>query len=134
LRNISRIGSLGAYTKKKLKKALDQEYRNLMTDFNKRLGEYQQEMYINPVLDVVSILPKDELAAIAEPFVNLTSLKRRVSTAAETVAGPIDVALVSKGDGFVWIKRKHYFDAALNPHFAGNYFGSSNSVTRKGNY
>jgi len=28
----------------------------------------------------------------------------------ETVAGPIDVAIISKGDGLIWIKRKHYFD------------------------
>ena len=32
----------------------------------------------------------------------------------ETVGGPIDVAIISKGDGFIWIKRKHYFDGLLN--------------------
>ncbi len=53
-------------------------------------------------------------AAMAEALVNLTALKRRVSREAETVGGPIDVAVVSKGDGFIWIKRKHYFDPALN--------------------
>jgi len=31
----------------------------------------------------------------------------------ETVGGPIDVAVLSKGDGFVWIKRKSYFDPRL---------------------
>ena len=35
----------------------------------------------------------------------------------ETVGGPIDVAVVSKGDGFIWIKRKHYFDPVLNQRF-----------------
>jgi hypothetical protein len=39
----------------------------------------------------------------------------------ETVAGPIDVAVISKGDGFIWIKRKHYFSPELNPHFQGLY-------------
>jgi len=42
-------------------------------------------------------------------------LTRRVSMDAETVGGPIDVAVISKGDGFVWIKRKHYFRSELNP-------------------
>ena len=37
------------------------------------------------------------------------------------VGGPIDVAVISKGDGFVWIKRKHYFKAELNLHFLDNY-------------
>jgi hypothetical protein len=39
----------------------------------------------------------------------------------ETVGGPIDVAVISKGDGFVWIKRKHYFERDLNPHFFRNH-------------
>ena len=37
-----------------------------------------------------------------------------VTTSAESVSGPIDVAVISKGDGFVWIKRKQYFDPQLN--------------------
>jgi hypothetical protein len=30
--------------------------------------------------------------------------------------------VISKGDGFIWIKRKHYFDPALNYHFFANYY------------
>ncbi len=66
------------------------------------------------------MLPKDELAAMAEALVSLTSFKRKVTMESETVGGPIDVAVISKGDGFVWIKRKHYFDAELNPQFFSN--------------
>jgi hypothetical protein len=58
---------------------------------------------------------------MAEALVNLTSFRRRVSMDAETVGGPIDVAVISKGDGFVWIKRKHYFGAELNPQFLATY-------------
>jgi len=42
--------------------------------------------------------------------------------ASETVGGPIDVAVISKGDGFIWIKRKHYFSPELNHHFFDNYY------------
>jgi len=59
---------------------------------------------------------------MAEALVELTSLKRKVSMEAETVGGPTDVAVISKGDGFIWIRRKHYFDADLNPPFFANYF------------
>ena len=72
-------------------------------------------------MSTVAILPKDELAAMAEALVNLTSFKRRFSPDAETVGGPIDVAILSKGDGFIWVKRKHYFKPELNPHFSTNY-------------
>jgi hypothetical protein len=68
------------------------------------------------------MLPKDELAAMAESLVNLTSFKRKVTMESETVGGPIDVAVISKGDGFIWIKRKHYFKAELNPQFFANYY------------
>jgi hypothetical protein len=70
---------------------------------------------------VVEILPKDELAAMAESLVNLTSLKRKMSLGEETVGGPIDVAIISKGEGLIWIRRKHYFKKELNPHFFVRY-------------
>lgn len=64
--------------------------------------------------DMVEFMPKPELARMAEALVNLTSIKRRVSRGFETVGGPIDVAVISKAEGFVWVKRKHYFDPSLN--------------------
>jgi len=81
------------------------------------LEEFRHQNFVDPVMDIVNHLPKDELAGMAEALVNLTSLKRRVSRDEETVGGPIDSAVISKGDGFVWIKRKHYFDPAFNPGY-----------------
>ena len=72
-------------------------------------------------------LPKEELAEMAETLVNLTSFKRRVTPEAETVGGPIDVAVISKGDGLVWIKRKHYFVPELNPRYFGSDLATRNS-------
>lgn len=54
-------------------------------------------------------------------MVELASLKKRVSREVETVGGPIDVAVVTKIDGFIWIKRKHYFDFSLNRAFYSRY-------------
>lgn len=79
----------------------------------------QQAAQYSPIVDSVAFLPKDELAAMAESLVNLTSLKRRVSIEdSQTVGGPVDVAVISRGDGFVWIKRKHYFSQELNPSWS----------------
>jgi hypothetical protein len=95
---------------------------NLASTFNSNLDDWAQAKNVNPILNTVSVLPIDELASMAESLVNLTSFKRRVTLVAETVGGPIDVAVISRGDGFIWIKRKHYFEAAENPHFLKNYF------------
>ena len=67
-----------------------------------------ERYFTKPITEVVAILPKAELATLAESLVSLTSIKRKFSTESETVAEPIDVAVVSKIDGFVWIKRKSY--------------------------
>lgn len=80
-----------------------------------------KKRHIAPIMSAVGALPQDELAAMAESLVNLTSFKRRVSIESETVGREIDLAVISKGDGFIWIKRKRYFDASKNPHFAVNY-------------
>lgn len=94
-----------------------------MQTLRSHLAEVRQTAFWEPVAQLVSLLPKEELAAMAEALVNLTSFKRRVSWDAETVGGPIDVAVISRGDGFIWIKRKHYFDPALNPGFIAQRYG-----------
>jgi hypothetical protein len=54
---------------------------------------------------------------MAESLMSISSFKRRVTKDKEKVGGPIDVAVITKGDGFIWIKRKHYFSKELNPYF-----------------
>jgi hypothetical protein len=66
---------------------------------------------------VVDHLSKKELADVAYSLVELTSRKRRYSSDPETVGGPIDVAILTRNEGFIWVRRKHYFDAELNPAF-----------------
>ena len=108
--------------KNMLRKKLKGVSNKIFKDYQEGVQSYRWENYVNPVIRVVSMLPKDELAAMAESLVNLTSFKRKVTMESETVGGPIDVAVISKGDGFIWIKRKHYFKAELNPQFFANYY------------
>lgn len=108
--------------KKKLSAKLKGISLNILRDYIEKNRAYRKDVHISPIVNIVSILPKDELASMAETLINLTSFKRRITMDAETVGGPIDVAIISKGDGFVWIKRKHYFKPELNPHFLKNYF------------
>jgi len=108
--------------KENLKKKLKKISKGILKKYQQALENYRSENYINPVITVVGSLPKDELAEMAESLVNLTKFKRKVSMQEETVGGPIDVAVISKGDGFIWIKRKHYFEAGLNPQFFSNYY------------
>jgi hypothetical protein len=95
--------------------AVDKGLRDHVTD-------YSRQAHIDPIVDAVAALPREQLAEMAEAFVNLTSFRQKVSGETETVGGPVDVAVISKGDGFIWIKRKHYFRPELNQHFFANYY------------
>lgn len=95
-------------TKKEYKKELVEKSREILSDRLQELEEYRQNTFVGPIVNVVSMLPKSELAEMAESLVNLTSLKRKLSMEQETVAGPTDVAVISKDDGVSWAKRKDY--------------------------
>lgn len=72
----------------------------------------------NPLIGVLQNLSVQEMAHLAESLLGLESLKERVTSASESVGGPIDVAVITKSEGLVWIKRKHYFDADLNMRYS----------------
>jgi len=106
----------------RLSKRLTALGRQIVSEYGEAFSEYSRSNHWWPVVEIVNYLPKEELAAMAEALVNLTSFKRHVTKQAETVGGPIDVAVISRGDGLIWIKRKHYFSKDLNQHFLANYY------------
>jgi len=125
------IPTLRGKAKKEIAEKLKNSCAKLLDGLRKHADEYRRTKHVGPLIEAVTFLPKDELAAMAESLVNLTSFKRRISMDVETVGGPIDVAVISKGDGFIWIKHKHYFDSKLNPAFFANYYRDKR-LTEKG--
>ena len=106
----------------KLRKRLQAANRDAASSFTDRFMKLLQSRHTAHLLQILHNLPKESLAEMAESLVSLTTLKRKVSEGLETVGGPVDVAVISKGDGFVWMKRKHYFDEKMNPTFVSSYF------------
>lgn len=94
------------------------ENSKVVRELSSEFERYRDKSLVQPVMRVLTTLPKEEMAAMAEALVEITSLRRRVDSPLETVGGPTDVAVISKGDGLVWLKRKHYFDGGLNRDFA----------------
>lgn len=101
-------------------KSLDKD--SIISDITYQINKEMRESYTDPLLNTVVSLDKEDMANMAESFISLTSLVRRMQPGEETVGGPVDVAVISKGDGFVWINRKHYFRPELNAPFFNNYF------------
>jgi len=75
------------------------------------LQKYSTDYFVSPILSVLDSLPKSELIEMAENLVNLTSFRRKMSSDQATVGGPIDVAIISKSDGFMWVKKKGLYNS-----------------------
>lgn len=70
--------------------------------------EMRVAYYAAPLLDLVQGLPKEHLAEMAETLVHLASFQEKFTPGADVVGGPIDVAVISRGEGLVWLKRKQF--------------------------
>ncbi|MCL2549436.1 MAG: hypothetical protein FWE78_00575 [Methanimicrococcus sp.] len=88
----------------------------------KDIMEYSDAVFVTPVYRAVSSMSKTELAMMAESLINLSSFRLKITNEIETVGGPIDVAVITKSEGFIWVKRKFYFDSELNPHYIAKFY------------
>ena len=76
------------------------------SEFRKKLFEDVFPAYTNPLITAIDAFGPLDLTRTAEVLVSLTALKMRMSVdERETVGGGVDVAFLSKSDGFVWIKH-----------------------------
>lgn len=96
----------------------------------KQVVDQAKKQYLFPITGSVATLPIEELSLLAESMINITSLRRKVAIDSNigTVGGPIDVAIISKTDGFIWMKRKHYFDREYNPQYFYSHYHVNGGV------
>ena len=63
----------------------------------------------------VSLLPINEITDMARHLVSTESNLMHWTSPANAVGGPIDVAQITKEDGFLWVDTKQVFDTSKNP-------------------
>ncbi len=112
----------GETTRAKITSELTSAISSVLKNLEGFLEHMRFAHYAQPVVETITHMPRDELARVDETLVSLTSFRQRVTMSDETVGGPIDVAVISKGDGFIWIKRKHYFEAELNQRYIAHLY------------
>ena len=71
----------------------------------------QQQFQAQVIQDA---MPFQDALDLGEFLVDLTVRYTRFIPGAGTVGGPIELAGITKHEGFKWIKRKHYYQSALN--------------------
>jgi hypothetical protein len=74
--------------------------------FRGMMASYQQQAFINPVLRVLEIATRGDLADTARELVGLNVFKKRIMAQRETVGGEIAVAVISRDGGFQWWPKR----------------------------
>lgn len=64
---------------------------------------------------VQAAMPFQDAIELAEYLVETTIGFKRFGPGAQTVGGPVELAAITRFEGFKWVKRKHYYDSRLNP-------------------
>ncbi|MGI4862437.1 MAG: hypothetical protein ACRYFZ_00825 [Janthinobacterium lividum] len=103
--------------KEKVQQWLRDSRPGILKDLNNSMKQVIETKNRKPMLDAIATLSKEDLADMAESLISLTYLKRRASFSSESVGGPVDVAVITKGEGFIWLKRKQYFRPELNLNY-----------------
>lgn len=111
----------------KINSEADENFKGKIRELQETIKVEKENIVNSRLMNIrtsLSFLPRDEMIYMAEGMINMTSFKRRLvlDSYSQTVGGPIDVAFISKGDGFIWINRKKYFDKEMNYVFSENYF------------
>ena len=71
-----------------------------------------QQLQAQVIIDSMPIQDAIDLACF---LVDMTEKYSRYTPGAVTVGGPIEIAVITKHEGFKWVDRKYYFERELNP-------------------
>jgi len=63
----------------------------------------------------IPAMPLQDAIDLAEFLADVAAKYSRFAPGAPVVGGPIEIAAISKHEGFKWVKRKFYFDRNLTP-------------------
>lgn len=87
-------------------RSLERAKKDAGDAFLENLLAEQHRGYVRPITGMLELLPPAELAHAAEALVSFQSLRQRMTMSVESVSTPVDVLMISKLDGLVWVKRK----------------------------
>ncbi|SDN63894.1 hypothetical protein SAMN04487900_101213 [Prevotella communis] len=97
-------------------KVVESAQDKIQEEFQDNVLEYIQEEYIDGIIDAVDSFSIADMANMGESLISVTNLQRHISSSDESVGGPIDVAVITRSEGFIWIKHKDWFRQDLNPN------------------
>lgn len=99
----------GSHLQQTVERAIDLfKEKEAANEFIQRLKMESQVSILSPGM------PLQDVIYLAEYLVDTAIKFAKYRPGAQTVGGPIEIAAISKHEGFKWVKRKHYFNTDLN--------------------
>lgn len=87
-------------------KVQETDLKEVTDKHGEQIQDFIQTEYVNGLVDTVEAFGVDDMANMAESLISITNLQRHITASEESVGGPVDVAVITKADGFVWVKHK----------------------------
>ena len=98
-------------TKKIIAKVEEMDLSDLQGSYEETLDQFIQDEFVDGIVDAVNSFNIEDMVNMAESLVSVTNLQRHISSSEESVGGPIDVAVITCSEGFMWVKHKHWLPA-----------------------
>ena len=97
-----------------IENVLDVDMSEVEESFGDVMLQYVQDEYVDGIIDAVDSFNINDMANMAENLVSITNLQRHMTSLEESVGGPVDVAVITRKEGFKWVKHKHWYDKEMN--------------------
>lgn len=91
-----------------IQRMIDADLEDISNDFDEQVEAYSQSEFVSGIVDAVDSFNLEDMASMAESLIEVTNLQRHISSSEETVGGPVDVAVITRTDGFMWVKHKQW--------------------------
>lgn len=102
-------------TDEQVEKASEVDLQPFSDTYSEGLRDYIFDTFIKGIVDAVDSFNIEDMAKMAESLISITNLQRHFSSSEESVGGPVDVAVITKSEGFVWVNHKQWFQQEMNP-------------------
>lgn len=95
-------------SQKVIDKVLDIDVNAQQEKYVEHCDSFMKDNYTTGVVDAVECFNTEDMANMAESLISITNLQRHISSSEESVGGPVEVALITRGGGFRWIKHREF--------------------------
>ena len=98
-------------------KVKDINLDNVSEKFHEDMKAYIVDTFVDGIIAAVGAFNIEDMITMAESLISITNLQRHFSSSDESVGGPVDVAVITKSEGFVWVNHKQWYQQQMNSQY-----------------